>query len=201
MVTKYSNEEIKSIYRFFSDGIEKYVETLPQYFKDEISQFGNIYKTISELTSDNEGVKIDVSATIKEKNEWVETGYKLIKAFYYSVKGTDDKTLMSSYFGVKKLSDIETPEDILNISEQVKTVNKNDSIKYLDEVIDKIINHYDKGCELFKKLKSTKILSVSEVKGLSDAKEKFSKKYNKLKYLLKGYFYDTDVNTKDFFTE
>lgn len=199
MVTKYSNEEIKSIYRFFSDGIEKYVETLPQYFKDEISQFGNIYKTISELTSDNEGVKIDVSVTIKEKNEWFKTGHKLIKAFYYSVKGTDDKTLMSSYFGVKKLSDIETPEDILNISEQIKTVSKNDSIKYLDEVIDKIINHYDNGCELFKKLKSTKILSGSEVKSLSDAKEKFSKKYNKLKFLLKGYFYDTDVNTKDFF--
>ncbi len=199
MVTKYSNEEIKSIYRFFSDGIEKYIEAMPQYFKDEISQFGNIYKTISELTSDNEGVKIDVSATIKEKNEWVETGHKLIKAFYYSVKGTDDKTLMSSYFGVKKLSDIETPEDILNISEQIKTVTRNDSIKYLDEVIDKIINHYNDGCELFKKLKSTKILSGSEVKSLSDAKEKFSRKYNKLKYLLKGYFYDTDVNTKDFF--
>lgn len=197
MKFRYSNEDVKNVHRLLMDGIEKYIITMPQYFKDEISEFDRLYNDFTSSITDKEGVKTDVIDTIKEKNEWAENAYKQIKLLYYSVKGTDNKKIMSDYFGTKKLSDITSFEDLLNVSEQVKIISKNEAIKHLDSVIEEIIQIYKEGSIISGKLKEKKISSSGEVKNLSDKKNDFLNKYIKLKHLLKGYFHGTDVNLKD----
>ncbi len=197
MKFRYSNEDVKNVHRFFMGGIEKYIITMPQYFKDEISEFDRLYNDFTSGITDKEGVKTDVIDTIKEKNEWAENAYKQIRLLYYSVKGTNNKKIMSDYFGTKKLSDITSFEDLLNVSEQVKIISKNEAIKHLDSVIEEITQIYKDGSIISGKLKEKKNSSSDEVKNLSDKKNDFLNKYIKLKHLLKGYFHGTDVNLKD----
>ena len=197
MKFKYSNEDVKNIHRLFMSGIKKYFDAMPQYFKDEINAFDRLYFEFTDSVTDKEGVKNDVIDSIKEKNEWTENVYKKVKLLYYSVKGTDNKKIMSDYFGTKTLSDIVSFEDLLNVSEQVKIISKHESIKHLDEIVDEIAQLYKDGLNISESLKSNKNLSTEEVKSTMDKKNDFAEKYMKLKYLLKGYFYGTEVNLKD----
>ncbi len=197
MKFRYSNEDVKNIHRLFMSGIKKHFDAMPQYFKDEINAFDRLYFEFTDSITDKEGVKNDVIDSIKEKNEWIENVYKKVKLLYYSVKGTDNKKIMSDYFGTKTLSDIVSFEDLLNVSEQVKIISKHESIKHLDEIVDEIAQLYKDGLNISENLKSNKNLSTEEVKSTTDKKNDFAEKYMKLKYLLKGYFYGTEVNLKD----
>ncbi len=194
------HKAILNYHDHFANAITRHMETMPDYFKQEISALKELGENYRDEYYKRAKVKVDENSSREVRSRWTQKADVLIKEIFYLLKGRDEK-LIPEYLGFRTLSEINRDIERFQAVNQMLAVNEHPGKTDLVNHIDRLAKLKEDGEIVFKRKSESMECKKKAIRTLNEAKDKWDSQYRKVKHLMRGYFWESEVNYRNFFPD
>ncbi len=192
---------IQDFHTFTTNALKPHYESMPQWFKVQVDTIHERYDELKTIHYEHERNKTDKKGAKKNMEEWSCAADALIRKIYYTLKGDGNREVLNAYF--EKTS----PSKIKKLSERIGCVNRLIEISQhekrdeLEEFMDRLRDIQLNAGELMSMKSKTKMIKKASTKTAKGSRDSWFMQYKKLKASMKAFFYDTEIDYREFFLE
>jgi len=200
MAKKIQHENVVNYHEHFVNSSKKHAPTMPDYFKDELTLLEKHYCEFILVYKSRTNAGSETKTAIGSKKEWVTAADETLKRTSLYLKSMLSDVEFKTYLPAGKLT-AKKDKDRLALLKRIMTTSEMRNHKDLadkKEKIEKLIEH---GEDIFSTDSAVKTENREEVQKLNEAKEKWVDQFQKLKFLYRGYFYNTNIDYAIFFKD
>jgi hypothetical protein len=192
--------DVKNAHFFFTKAVEGQLEILPQLLKDEIIQLDTYYDILDSTYKVRLGIGVQKSTNSVQTDEWSERVAILLSRTKWHLRAVTTPENVRMYFQ-ETLGTACRKIDRLNAVIKVLTVSEHFGHAHLGAFRVELETLRAEGETIIGASSVSVTDQKTEVEKVKILKAKWETQYQRLRYLLRGYFHGTSTDYTKFFDE
>lgn len=188
------------VHAHFTGAIKPHYNDFPDYFKINIDLLNQLNKSIKVIQDRKISLKSGALEVKVTHGEWSKNVSNAIKDAYFTLKAKHPE-LLELYFAGESPSSLTTDKKKIKKLEELAALSNMPDRPELKEFTQKLVNLRIEGLNLTDKKGETKSDGKSGSTELDKVLHAYHEQYQKIKYLMRGYFYGTDVDYTTLFKD
>jgi len=173
---------------------------MEQYFRDQISRLEAVYANIESISKNRTGVGLKTSTHVVQSNLWTDNAGSLLSRVKLYLRAMTSPDVVREYFP-ENPSAASRKIDRLHAISKVLTVSEHFGHAHLGDFRAELEALKAEGEAIFGAASVSRSEQKTEVEKLTAMKQEWEGQYQKIKFLLRGYFHGTSVDYAKFFDD
>jgi hypothetical protein len=200
MTKSRSIDDLKSAHFHFFKTIQAPLTDMEQYFKDQILSLDRLYVSIVSISKDRTHVGVKRTTSVAASNDWIARADTLLSRIKHYLRAMTTPENVREYFpdaggaASRKIDRLHAIAKVLTVSEHFAGAHLGSFKAELEAM-------QAEGEAIFGASSLSITEQKTEVEKLREMKDAWENQYQKIKYLLRGYFHGTSTDFAMFFDE